>query len=156
MVKFFISRLEKEPVQLDGNEPAELLEIDPEEAGFAVTSPVHYQLTGSLVSGGVLVSGEVETTISGICGRCLEETEQKISTGKLDLFFDIPQGTEECDVTEDIRAEMLLALPMNLLCSEDCRGLCPQCGTNRNRESCNCDGEPGGSLAWSALDGLKL
>jgi len=156
MIKFSISRLEKESIFLDGSEPAELLEIDPESAGFAVISPVHYRLTGSLVSGGVLVSGEVETAISGICGRCLEETEHKISTGKLDLFFEIDEGAEECDITEDIREEMLLALPMNLVCDENCQGLCHQCGANRNREECSCGGSSGGSLAWSVLDGLNL
>ena len=44
---------------------------------------------------------------------------------------------------------------MNLLCDDDCPGLCPECGVDLNKEQCKCKG-PSGSLAWSALDDLKL
>lgn len=155
MIRFFVSRLEKEPVEVESDEPAELLELDP-SAGYAAVAPVHYHLTAQLISGGVLVSGKASTKIAGECTSCLDPVEQSVETGPLELFFELAPGQEECDVTEDIRAEMLLALPMNLRCSEDCRGLCPVCGVNRNRESCSCPPPGDRSDAWSALDGLKL
>ena len=155
MIKFFVSRLEKEPVEVESDEPAELLELD-SKAGYAAVAPVHYHLTAQLISGGVLVSGEVSTKIAGECVSCLDPVESEVSTGPLELFFELEPNQEECDVTEDIRSEMLLALPMNLHCSENCRGLCPVCGANRNRESCRCAPPSGGSGAWSALDDLKL
>ena len=156
MIKFSVSRLEKEPVELECDEPAELLELDPATAGYAAAAPVHCRLTAQLISGGVLVSGQVSTKIAGACTLCLDPVEKLVETEPLELFFELEPGQEECDVTEEIRAEMLLALPMNLHCSEECRGLCPVCGVNRNREKCSCappDDRPG---VWSALDGLKL
>ena len=51
---------------------------------------------------------------------------------------------------------MLLELPMNLLCSEECRGLCPHCGKNLNREKCACRDEEEPDARWGALDNLKL
>ena len=67
---------------------------------------------------------------------------------------DLPE--EELDITDDVREEALLLLPMNLLCSPDCRGLCPQCGANLNRETCSCTAEPDQDSPWSALDQLQL
>ena len=156
VIKFFVSRLEKEPVEVESDEPAELLELDPASAGYAAVAPVHYHLTAQLISGGVLVSGRASTKIAGECTSCLDPVEKSIETGPLELFFELAPGQEECDVTEDIRAEMLLALPMNLRCSEDCRGLCPVCGVNRNRESCSCTPSGDRPGVWSALDDLKL
>ena len=81
----------------------------------------------------------------------------------IELFVEL--GSEEViDITEDIRAELLLNLPANLLCSEDCQGLCSICGINLNKHTCDCvheefdeaeaaDKEPS---PWDALDGLKF
>ena len=117
----------------------------------------------SKVSDGALVTGRVSTTLSGICGRCLEPTEIVLSTGDLQLFVEF-ENEEIVDITDDIRAELLINLPANLLCSEDCAGLCPVCGCNRNETICGCelltedfeapaDDEPS---PWDALDKLKL
>jgi len=45
---------------------------------------------------------------------------------------------EKIDLGEVIREQLYLALPMKPLCQEQCKGLCPVCGANRNRETCNC------------------
>jgi uncharacterized protein len=42
------------------------------------------------------------------------------------------------DVTDLLREQFQLALPMKPLCNEDCRGLCPGCGTNLNKATCDC------------------
>ena len=101
--------------------------------------------------------------MTGACGRCLEPTEIVLSTGDLQLFVEF-ENEEIVDITDDIRAELLINLPANLLCSEDCAGLCPVCGCNRNETICGCellteefeapaDDEPS---PWDALDKLKL
>ena len=57
--------------------------------------------------------------------------------------------------TED--KELLEGMAMNLLCCDDCRGLCPECGADLNREKCSCKPKPArGSGVWDALDDLKL
>ena len=77
------------------------------------------------------------------------------------LFFDEIDNMEELDLSEDVRAEMLLALPMNLLCDDECAGLCPVCGADLNEEVCGCEiKEPeektAGENPWGALDQLNL
>lgn len=48
---------------------------------------------------------------------------------------------ETIDLGEVVREQLYLALPMKPLCTEDCKGLCPVCGANRNRETCACQNE---------------
>ena len=154
MIRFSVARLEKEPIELVGSEPAEFLEIEPTGL-LAVSAPVSYDLVVKSVSGGAMVEGTVSTRLSGACGRCLEPVEEEVVADNICLFLEIGDE-EEMDISEDIRSEMLLALPMTLLCSDDCRGLCPVCGANRNRTDCGCEPPSSGPSCWDALDDLKL
>ncbi len=154
MIKFSAARLAKEPIELEGEEPAEFLEIEPSEL-LEVASPVRYALWIKEVSGGALIEGEVSAMLKGICGRCLAPAECEVRAGAVCIFKETGKE-EEIDISEDIRAELVLELPMNLLCSDDCLGLCPECGANRNIATCSCSGESKGSGCWDALDGLKL
>ena len=101
--------------------------------------------------------------MTGACGRCLQPAEIVLETDDLQLFIEL--GDEEIvDITEDIRAELLINLPANLLCSDDCAGLCPVCGANKNTANCDCVIEEDDFEApdsdepspWDALDKLKL
>lgn len=79
--------------------------------------------------------------------------ELEIVNENIELYYakeDIRE--EEMDITADIRDELLITLPMNPLCSDECSGLCPVCGGNRNKKKCSCS--QGGNLAWSALDNI--
>ena len=156
MIAFSLSRLEKEDIRLEGAEPPEFIVLaggDP----FTVTAEVAYTLDVSKVSGGALVSGEVETEVSGECGRCLAPVSRKVTTGESRFYVETPPGMEVCDISDEVRTEITLALPMNLLCKDDCRGLCPECGADLNREKCSCKPKSSrGSGVWDALDGLKL
>ena len=59
------------------------------------------------------------------------------------------------DVSPEIVDHVLMELPIKPLCSDACRGLCPNCGADLNVSLCNCS-EQGSSLAFSALKNLKL
>ena len=155
MIKFSVSALDKAPVKLSGVLEPEFLELD-ENDPLQIADAINYELCGSKVSGGVLVTGFCSTAVCGICGRCLEPVTQKLECG-IKLFFDLEESVEELDVSNDIREEILLASPMNLLCSDECAGLCRNCGANLNKSECQCDkNTPAGDFRWSALDGLKL
>lgn len=156
MIKVSIGLLEKQPVELEGEEPAELLGVEPSSA-LAVVSPVRYHLTCRLISGNVLAEGEFSYRIAGCCGRCLAEVEREVLEEGVALFFDEVEG-DELDLTDGFREEALLALPLNLLCDEECSGLCPRCGCNLNEKRCECakaETQKAPS-AWSALDDLKI
>jgi uncharacterized protein len=104
-----------------------------------------------------------------LCARCLEPVQQPLS-GDFDLIFR-PEGVDnqagEHAITEDeteigyyeqggllledaVREQVLLNLPGRALCQQDCQGLCPHCGTNRNLASCDCTEKPS-DPRWGAL-----
>ena len=103
----------------------------------------------------VLVSGEVLATVPQLCGRCLEPfpadvraavdvrliprpaTADNVELAPDDLDVDFYRN-DELDLGALVEAETTLALPMKPLCRDDCRGLCPVCGGNRNVVPCTC------------------
>jgi uncharacterized protein len=64
-----------------------------------------------------------------------EAGEVALRAGEIELGFYEGDGL---DLTDVLREQILLALPMQRLCGPDCRGLCPVCGTNRNQQQCSC------------------
>lgn len=152
MIKFSVSRVEKEPVFLEGSEPPEFWAL-PADDQYSAEGEVEYSLTVKAVAGSILVNGSVSGRVKSSCGRCLAPVELEIVNEEIELYYPKEEITEEeLDITADIRDELLIELPMNPLCSEECKGLCPVCGINRNGKSCKCT--PQGNLAWGALDNI--
>ncbi|MCW2858142.1 MAG: metal-binding protein [Marmoricola sp.] len=122
--------------------PAELgIEI----LGVAEGSPVTFDLRLEAVMEGVLITGTAAAELEGECARCLEpiEDDMTIDLQELFLYDDSREGTdpgadEETDVrrTEGdlidlepvLRDAVVLALPFQPLCQDDCPGLCVECG----------------------------
>ncbi len=98
------------------------------------------------------LKAELSSTAELICDRCLRTFQQDV-TARFDLFFStklsnlddeikpLSLNNPMIDLSEDIRSALVLALPIKLLCIENCRGLCPTCGANWNDESCSCHSE---------------
>lgn len=100
--------------------------------------------------------GRAVCDVEMACSRCLElyrrtlrgEIEfsiQEVTEGsepKRDEIPDneilIPAGASEVDISASVREALLLELPLKPLCREDCRGICPVCGGNRNEHLCDC------------------
>ncbi len=84
----------------------------------------------------VTFRGMLTSDIDQICGRCLEHIQSIVST-PFDLSYDI-HGRETIDTTDDLRDLLILLHPDRFLCDVNCRGICSRCGTNLNRETCQC------------------
>jgi uncharacterized protein len=61
---------------------------------------------------------------------------------------------DKIDISNDVSEFSLLSIPMKKVCKEDCKGLCPKCGTNLNTGSCKCDDDSADSV-WDPLLKLK-
>lgn len=105
---------------------------------------------------GILVSGTLATSIAEECSRCILPMQQPLELAIEDEFFpvvdlntghpvEIPEdgfpidARHHLDITEAVRQAIVVSRPIQPLCSPDCRGLCPECGVNRNVEPCECD-----------------
>ena len=69
-----------------------------------------------------------------------ESGDLELRADDLDIAFYDGGGIEVADI---FREQVALALPAKVLCREDCRGICPHCGADRNSTECDCPGETG-------------
>ncbi len=123
--------------------------------------PVETDLTLSSYPGGIMAKGSVRAAWAGECRRCggpvggrLEaRVRERFVAGGSEDEDAYPLTGDQLDLEPLARDAVLLELPLAPLCSPDCLGLCPVCGTNRNEAMCDCT--PGVDPRWSALDGLR-
>ncbi len=101
-------------------------------------------------SEGIYIEGKLHTFFPIICARCLDDALTPIVVELNELFHfqgTAPEGGYEIgddgalDMTPLAREMSLLALPIKPLCRDDCAGICPECGVNRNEEACHCINE---------------
>ena len=174
-----IRELEREPVDFNEEFRPGAIDLGPElrqhsglrAAGRVQLVEEHHGKHQTIKD--IRVNGEVSAELEVACARCLEPVLQDVKRN-FDLLYrplGIDAGREEMSVTgaeaeigyyqgeglllEDvIREQVLLALPLKAICRQDCKGLCPQCGTNLNSGSCSC-AEPAEDPRWSALKDLR-
>jgi uncharacterized protein len=103
-------------------------------------------------SGVTRVTGELTLPVEMLCSRCLTPIKEKLSIPFDESFTQrselVPKNESEEEVhlvSEDkldlgpyVEEAVWLALPYVPLCKETCEGICPQCGRNRNEETCDC------------------
>jgi uncharacterized metal-binding protein YceD (DUF177 family) len=155
------------PLVLDGGKAE--LEVAPEAFLRA------YRFTGTLSQSGedCQVRGSLIGNLVSACDRCLVpfdrsvavEVEVDVVRRAADSVESVEEVTEgvirlspsdtRLDLAAPFRAAVLLDEPIKHLCRDDCRGLCPVCGTNRNESACKCDSSQG-DPRWDALKDLSF
>ena len=147
-------------------------DLNPVDERVSLTEPVTVSGRVRLAGNEVFVKGHVETRAQVECDRCLKHVEASVnaeftleyipgseyeSSGAAELTEEelsvaVFDG-QALDVDEIVKEQILLAVPTRMLCREDCKGICPECGTDRNTGDCNCtteDIDP----RWAALKKL--
>jgi uncharacterized protein len=150
------------------------LEGSADEVGIA---PAEAEIEGAIVLEGVLYRAEARVEVQArvlavallVCDRCAAPVRQPIDAavrllcekkGERDRRSDAESRAEDSgllyhdgrtlDLREEVREAVLLEVPWHPLCSPDCRGLCPRCGTNLNERDCGCPPRRG-AAPWDAL-----
>lgn len=123
-------------------------------------SPLSARGSADLINhalGEIRIRGSLSVTMEADCDLCLDPARCQVEK-RFDLFYQpagefVKGGEDEIeevesevayyqgdrlDLNEILREVVLLALPMRLTCREDCKGICPQCGQNRNQAPCDC------------------
>ncbi len=149
--------LELGPLRLSGEVALSELGFDPSEISLAQTA-IAVEVRAERQAAEVRVRGSFSVEVQLTCSRCLEPVRLPI-TASFDQFYEsnadhplqgeiaLKESDTEIgffsgdfiDVNDIVREQILLALPMKPICRDDCRGLCPHCGKNRNVDSCNCE-----------------
>lgn len=135
-----------------------LLKNPPEGVEFKFKEPVLVQ--GLVVNNGhsLELKSEVQIVITAGCDRCLEPVElplqfsiheeyvqgdTQVNDGEQDSSMAISFKGDYLNLAEAVQQNLLLNLPMRIVCSKECPGLCPSCGANLKRESCKCAADTG-------------
>jgi len=102
-----------------------------------------------------VVEGTLQLPVTMVCSRCLGPAQERLSIPFRESFTKEPVSAESEEkqdelhqIQEDtvelipyVEEAVWMALPYVPLCKEDCKGLCPECGTNRNERDCGCSVE---------------
>ena len=132
------------------------LELDDQEIRLTTAAEVNGRVRRS--GDEVELRGELHTTVESVCSRCLKpvalpidaefderfvpavswRAEEQHELQEEDLNLAVFDG-EAIELDDLIREEILLAMPSQVLCRADCRGLCPICGIDRNTRTCECE-----------------
>ena len=125
-------------------------------------SDVHVEVRIESLNEGAVAKGVVEAPWTGSCRRCLRPIDGTLRGEVLEVFEAEPTEGEthlldgdRIDLEPVAREAVLLELPIAPLCKEECRGLCPTCGVDRNEVDCGCAEAPG-DPRWAGLDGLTF
>lgn len=148
---------------------------DPDVAGLEKADELRADVRLTREGKTVFIEGSAHAEIHPPCARCLKPVtttldpafnltlfpdrakteageEVELSEEELDEFT---YKGDEVDVGQILNEQVLLERPFRILCSEDCKGLCPTCGADKNEKTCDCPEQPA-SLAFAALKDIKL
>lgn len=137
-VKYLADKREKFSFNESFNIPRSnyMMDIDVKVDGVVYRKDIDY-----------IVEGKVKTVLNLNCDLCLSAFETKLDFDLSEVYSETPDDDQEIwelsDKTIDLKpaviANIMLNLPMQVLCSDDCKGLCPKCGHNLNDGDCGCD-----------------
>lgn len=160
-----LRRLEDARGRLESEEIVPFTDAFGEEREIACRVGISYERSG----GAYFFHGDLTGELQTQCHVCLEAMSFPVA-GEFDVVVRrgerqsaggeetenlIIVSLNEHDVSFDryIYENLIVNVPMKILCREDCKGLCPQCGVNRNVKACSCSDT--GDSRWDALRKLK-
>jgi uncharacterized protein len=169
---FSLSELEHHPIHFDvAYNPGEIALSDELRQSGPLRAAGQAELLPH-TGGEIRLQGRVEAVLEADCDRCLElarfpleesfdlfyrpalntanHAEIRLKEGEIEVSFYQGDGLS---LEESLREVLLLSLPMHRICREDCRGLCPVCGGNRNQADCACQAKAA-DPRWEALKNL--
>ena len=149
-----VATLGPDGVDLEGEDPVEAFDwVDSPREVVHPAGPLRWKLHAALFEHELVVTGRAEALFEGVCCRCGGPLS-RVWGDEVAISRELPdEGVSEVDLTSDLREAILLALPNNPVCADDCPGLCPRCGKRLADGPCSCGGEEAPN-AFAALDGL--
>ncbi|MDQ2087729.1 DUF177 domain-containing protein [Herbivorax sp. ANBcel31] len=146
-MKFDVSsilKLDGAQLPIEINQVIEGLDTISDEVSFEL--PVSFKGTILNIGGVLNLKGEFNATYKTVCSRCLKGIEAEMSIDVREDFFEEGKSEEEAytytgkyvELEKVFRDNIVLNLPTKQVCSKQCKGLCPDCGTNLNEKTCDC------------------
>jgi uncharacterized protein len=129
-----IRRIGPEGLELTESLPADIIGLN-NDTVLKFLSPFAVRAVATKPEDEVIISFVVQSRYESSCGRCLAKVEHDW-VAEFTLTYSTKEFKEFVELDEDIRQELILNLPVRVLCRADCKGLCIDCGVNLNKETC--------------------
>jgi len=143
-------------MDISGQEKPEVIALE-KDAGAEAGGVIQYEFHAQCIGHELIVTGRVEMDVRFTCSRCADLFETRVEDHSFFCEKEILALHETLDLTDEVRETIILAFPNYPVCRESCRGLCPRCGVNLNREKCGCKPtEAGHWSAFSSLDKIEV
>lgn len=136
-------------IQVDISSPLDVAAYGYDDFSFA--APVAFFGSAQKLPQGINIVGQATARILTPCSLCGEMCESAVCVEIDALYSELgekpdlngerdihPFTGDTIDLAPEVLGQIFLQLPMRLLCKEDCRGLCPVCGANLNKQKCSC------------------
>ena len=178
-VKIVVDHIKDTPIAIHIDEAVTsfpLLAAMQDDNSCSITGNIQGDVTVTREFDTVRVTGRVAAPLALCCSRCLAEftsfvdtsftiffrkedaaasiAEDEVELGAMDLLSSTYSGNE-IDLTHDIEEQIAMEIPLKPLCTDSCKGLCHECGTDLNTSICSCSKEPV-RLAFSTLKDFKI
>lgn len=142
-------------------------ELALEEQGFSI-GEIGLRCTVNKSENSVYINSKVRAKVNFICDSCLVNFDDVLAD-EFSIFYTSDKETVKSDdeqvvqllkpgtpldLTNGLKESLLLAIPMKIVCSEDCKGLCLTCGINLNEETCTCK-KTVVNTRWAGLEKLR-
>lgn len=135
-MKIDLARLSEErPISLSAIWDAESYDLN--VPGVHFEEPARIKVEASRDSGLAVLHVSVRSKLRLTCARCFEDFQQSFDKS-FKLVYSIDMEEKVIEIDDDIREELITGFPQKVLCRQDCKGLCPRCGANLNKEKCRC------------------
>lgn len=128
--------------------------LDPLHQDIAFEDPIKYDIHVSLVSGGILIAGSLNTKVKCKCGRCLANFDMELQNIAICHFHE-NATFEDLDIAPELREDILISLPMKFICNEDCPGIVIKKKKSKSDRQAEEELTKENDI-WKDLEGLKL
>ena len=155
----------RELLRVPGSTREIMASIDADELGVEdqrITGPIGIELEAVSNIDGVVVAGDIRIPWASVCRRCLADVSGTVVVDVDEVYRDEAIDEEafaiegdQIDLAPAVREYVLIELPDDPLCRDECAVICPVCGTDRNTGTCDCDTTVRDER-WAALDDLRL
>ena len=135
-MRIYIRDIKFDGLNVRGEIPSDFIGTR-EDDDFRFSGPIKAQCFIEKADNTVVVEAKTTGTYESFCALCLEPVKQKWNQA-FTFDFEVDKDAEFIDLDEEIRQEMILRFPYRIVCREDCKGICPDCGMNLNTEQCQC------------------
>ena len=166
MLKIYLSEIKEGHSTYELQVPPRIVDLE-ENKELNSNINIHHEI--ERIGEEIFLKSRLQTVADLVCDRCLDEyqlnvdeTVDIILTHDSDLtereeedIYLIPPANDEVDITDSVRQSLILAVPFKKICNEACKGLCPKCGVNLNREQCDCTHEHL-DPRWAALKDISF